>query len=352
MGIPHDSCTSYAFTSSRGSVVAATVTPVSFRAAALVSRASSCKAPAGKPRREHLDRYLQGGSDAATGGCAVQTRRPVRARGALAALVATGCGGDDEAASDQTAVSSTTVEWAFPGAATPGAVNDYVDTYFTEERLRDAPKGDELPIRPGSPDDSADPDEGTDGPSVSVPPTIPSGQRGPRAALVDPPSGRPARKQKRPWPYVRKRWSGRQNVLPMSTTGTFFIRSPYREDRGKTIQWCSGTVVSSAQKSLVWTAAHCLYDPKEKTWFNKDVVFVPAYKKGARPFGTWGSADAGRQPGVDDLEERKDDLEERRGELGPRRRRCRARAEAGTVHPGRRRIAGDLVRPGEEVTGT
>jgi V8-like Glu-specific endopeptidase len=68
----------------------------------------------------------------------------------------------------------------------------------------------------------------------------------------------------------------------MSTSGTFFIRL-----QGQIVQWCSGTVVASASKSLVWTAAHCFYDPKTRTWFDTDVVFVPGYNKGNRPFGAW-----------------------------------------------------------------
>lgn len=284
---PTKSCRSHAFTSFRRAqrVVATSESALaSFRAAALVSIASSCKAPVDRPRLEHLERYLSKED---------MMRRPVLVLFrlvvlcGLAAVVTTGCGGEDNGAGGATEDASTRVQWGFPGASAPGAVNDHVDAYYTEDRLRDAPNGDELPIRPGSPDDSADPNEGTDGPSVSVPPTIPSGQRVSRAALVEPPSGHPATTQKKPWRYVRKRWTSRQDIMPMSASGTFFIRSPYRQDKGKIIQWCSGTVVSSQHGSLVWTAAHCVYDPKKKTWFNKDVVFVPGYKKGARPFGTW-----------------------------------------------------------------
>ncbi len=47
---------------------------------------------------------------------------------------------------------------------------------------------------------------------------------------------------------------------------------------------CSGSIVDSEGKSLVWTAGHCL---GEKGVWSENVVFVPAYSNEARPYGTW-----------------------------------------------------------------
>ena len=47
---------------------------------------------------------------------------------------------------------------------------------------------------------------------------------------------------------------------------------------------CSGTIVNSEGKSLLWTAGHCLVD--NKIW-NTNTVFVPSYNNGSRPYGTW-----------------------------------------------------------------
>src|SRR5215218_3209723 len=48
---------------------------------------------------------------------------------------------------------------------------------------------------------------------------------------------------------------------------------------------CSGTALTSGNESVVWTAGHCVNEgpgPYFTNW-----AFVPAYKDGARPYGTW-----------------------------------------------------------------
>ncbi|MFG1968331.1 peptidase [Nonomuraea fuscirosea] len=47
---------------------------------------------------------------------------------------------------------------------------------------------------------------------------------------------------------------------------------------------CSGTAVTSANKSVVLTAGHCV---KINGAFHTNWVFVPGYAAGDRPFGTW-----------------------------------------------------------------
>jgi hypothetical protein len=48
---------------------------------------------------------------------------------------------------------------------------------------------------------------------------------------------------------------------------------------------CSGTSVVSPNESVVITAGHCVYD--EGIWADRKWVFVPGYRHGERPFGTF-----------------------------------------------------------------
>lgn len=50
---------------------------------------------------------------------------------------------------------------------------------------------------------------------------------------------------------------------------------------------CSGTLVNSDNKSLVWTAAHCLY---EGSAYFTNIVFVPGYEEATAPYGQWEAA--------------------------------------------------------------
>ena len=48
---------------------------------------------------------------------------------------------------------------------------------------------------------------------------------------------------------------------------------------------CSGTALTSGNESVVWTAGHCVNEGPGAFYTNW--AFVPAYKDGARPYGTW-----------------------------------------------------------------
>jgi len=48
---------------------------------------------------------------------------------------------------------------------------------------------------------------------------------------------------------------------------------------------CSGTALTSGNESVVWTAGHCVNEGPGQYFTNW--AFVPAYKDGARPYGTW-----------------------------------------------------------------
>ncbi|HEY7256368.1 MAG TPA: hypothetical protein VH476_06760 [Solirubrobacterales bacterium] len=64
-----------------------------------------------------------------------------------------------------------------------------------------------------------------------------------------------------------------------SVNGAIFIR----EDGG--YGRCSGTSAVAPNRSLVITAGHCVFD--EGHWSGRRWVFVPGYRHGERPFGTF-----------------------------------------------------------------
>ncbi|GAA0581330.1 peptidase [Kribbella sandramycini] len=71
-------------------------------------------------------------------------------------------------------------------------------------------------------------------------------------------------------------WTGGGKIV--STEGRVFFTYT-----GRTAS-CSGTAVTSGNKSTVITAGHCV---KLEGAFHTNWVFVPAYNNGATPYGTW-----------------------------------------------------------------
>jgi V8-like Glu-specific endopeptidase len=70
-------------------------------------------------------------------------------------------------------------------------------------------------------------------------------------------------------------------VEGMRENGAVFIS----EGPGRGFGRCSGTSVAAGNESLVFTAGHCVFD--EGRWSDRHWVFVPAYRYGERPFGTF-----------------------------------------------------------------
>jgi V8-like Glu-specific endopeptidase len=50
--------------------------------------------------------------------------------------------------------------------------------------------------------------------------------------------------------------------------------------------YCTASVVRTAKKNMLLTAAHCLYNQATHGW-HRQIVFVPRYSAGRRPYGTW-----------------------------------------------------------------
>ena len=74
--------------------------------------------------------------------------------------------------------------------------------------------------------------------------------------------------------------------FPLRTHGKIFFRVGLQEFV------CSGTVVSSRGRNIVFTAGHCVYDT-DQAKFVDQLVFVPAYDGNSAdptPLGSWGAA--------------------------------------------------------------
>lgn len=67
--------------------------------------------------------------------------------------------------------------------------------------------------------------------------------------------------------------------------GKVFFTIPQGSEAGDYI--CSGTAVNSRNRSVVWTAGHCVFDLSSGGGYATNWVFVPGYKDKAAPFGEW-----------------------------------------------------------------
>ncbi|WP_433374070.1 trypsin-like serine peptidase [Streptosporangium sp. CA-115845] len=73
-----------------------------------------------------------------------------------------------------------------------------------------------------------------------------------------------------------------ENVnLPTTTGKVFFVGADGRP------HWCSGTSLNSAQRNLVLTAAHCVYDTAGDATTLANWAFVPGYTDDALPWGLY-----------------------------------------------------------------
>jgi hypothetical protein len=80
-------------------------------------------------------------------------------------------------------------------------------------------------------------------------------------------------------PLASGEYPGPYTEYPASTHGKVFFTL------GGTNYMCSGTALNSSNRSVVWTAGHCLNEGPGA--YATNWAFVPAYRGGSRPFGTW-----------------------------------------------------------------
>jgi hypothetical protein len=77
--------------------------------------------------------------------------------------------------------------------------------------------------------------------------------------------------------------------FPTRAHGRIFFTIRGGSDPGDFV--CSGTVADSPTHTLVWTAGHCVNDAEFDGGFATNWSFVPGYRNGERPFGTWAASD-------------------------------------------------------------
>ena len=85
---------------------------------------------------------------------------------------------------------------------------------------------------------------------------------------------------------TRSMWTAPMTDMPARTFGKVFFTDP---GDGQDYV-CSGTVINAENKSVVWTAGHCVHEGVASTgrWM-KNWLFVPGYQDGYAPFGAWTS---------------------------------------------------------------
>lgn len=69
-----------------------------------------------------------------------------------------------------------------------------------------------------------------------------------------------------------------------SAHGKVFFTIPSGAEAGDYV--CSGTAVNSRNRSVVWSAGHCVF-PEDGTQFVTNWIFVPGYHEGSQPYGQW-----------------------------------------------------------------
>lgn len=82
-----------------------------------------------------------------------------------------------------------------------------------------------------------------------------------------------------PAPYTRFENFDDYTVFPYSTTGVLFFTQNEQDFR------CSAASIGN---NALWTAGHCVHDGSgSPEGWSENIVFVPAYKDGVMPFGSW-----------------------------------------------------------------
>ena len=142
--------------------------------------------------------------------------------------------------------------------------------FWTEERMLEAEKND-LDSETGAPD--APTDDSDDG----APPTTVDPER-PELEVDDTYSSTTLRSGGSEIPYTREEIPS-EGEFPYITHGRIFFRS------GGISYSCSGTVITTENRSVVWTAGHCVNHGRDR-WANK-WIFVPGYDDGEAPYGKW-----------------------------------------------------------------
>lgn len=154
------------------------------------------------------------------------------------------------------------------------AAGDAPEEYWTAERMENA-KPVPLGMKHGRPRNSLH--VPAQGPRTAIPASEPKG--GAPSRPVARQAFKPGRAGGYPFPYARYRWGGPTTDLPARTWGKVFFSAPDGDFA------CSGTAVTSANESVVWTAGHCASIAGARSFYREHWIFVPGYDNGKAPFG-------------------------------------------------------------------
>ncbi|MGK5553364.1 trypsin-like serine peptidase [Actinomadura kijaniata] len=142
----------------------------------------------------------------------------------------------------------------------------------TEGGLPDVYVDESLSVTSQSPDEPEVPADTPGATADSVPP-------------MDPPAPEPDDPEVEALghPGATSRFYGKPGSWPAIAIGKLF----YQRKNGGDWYGCSATVINTRSKSVVWTAAHCLWDKKAKRQM-KNIWFAPNLKSGnVAPYGLW-----------------------------------------------------------------
>jgi V8-like Glu-specific endopeptidase len=89
-------------------------------------------------------------------------------------------------------------------------------------------------------------------------------------------------------------WGGNGRPSPTGTPSAHTARATVQASRVGAIfasgpggnHFCTASVVSSPGHNMLVTAAHCVNGGK-KSGYEKNIVFIPAYRDGTEPYGVW-----------------------------------------------------------------
>lgn len=172
------------------------------------------------------------------------------------------------------------------GTVLGGGEEKKVLAYWTKERMKSAKPA--KPPATGRPETAEPPGSARpEGPSGKIGPSVPiddeahGASRAQMQALAPTTGATPAAGYAYPFPYTRSAVPlSYYNSYPYKTFGkVFFVQN------GRNYV-CSGTVVNSENRSVIWTAGHCVHGGSGGR-YHSNWIFVPAYRDGYTPFGKW-----------------------------------------------------------------
>ncbi len=167
-----------------------------------------------------------------------------------------------------TALAATTLTPSAPAAHVPDATDAAVRAYWTPDRMRAA---------------------ATQAPEGQAPEARAPEARAPEDGAPD----------GVPWTL---------GAEPVRNVGKLFLTiRPAQEGGADRDASCTAAVVKSANRSVIVTAAHCVYLKAAGGWM-KRMLFVPGYDKGQKPYGSYAAKSGGVTEGWQSVEDHEDDF--------------------------------------------